>query len=95
MDFQLPTSPFGLTSYITKYVTKSEVRSVGANSVLNLDKVESTASLTSTLRSFIINEICCRRDWGREEASRILLGLAGKKSNVDFLTVSMNSVRLL
>ena len=92
--FSKPTSAHSSVTYLTKYITKSEPRSVGADSVLNIDKMQLIARVTSTLRSYVLNYVCGNRDMGKEEACRIILGEAGKKYNVNFIAISFNSVRL-
>ena len=46
LDFQIPTSWFGVLTYLTKYITKDEPRSAGGNALLSLDKNEPTSSAT-------------------------------------------------
>ena len=52
------------------------------------------SSAVSKLRSYVLNQVCGNRDMGKEEAMRLILSLPGKRSNVYFNKISLDSNRL-
>ena len=88
MDFQIPTTWHGLVNYLTKYITKPEVRSDWAVNVMDMSNVVPTANVVDKVKSYLLKEICQNRDMGKEEAMRIVMGNAG------FLTLGPFAKRL-
>ena len=84
MDFQIPTTWFGLVQYLTKYITKSEPRSEGAIDILDTSALVPTSNVTHKIKSFVLHEVCGNRDVGKEEAFRVILSLPGKHSNLAY-----------
>ena len=94
MDFQIPTTWHGLVNYLTKYITKPEVRSDWAVNVMDMQNVVPTANVVERVKSYLLKEICQNRDMGKEEAMRIVMGNAGYHCSHQFKNISFDSVKL-
>ena len=75
----MPTSYYSLITYLCKYITKAEPRSDASKNILEMASIPETATVTSNLRSLMIQEVSGGRDVSKEEACRIVLGEAGTR----------------